>query len=77
MVDPVPETDRRAFARKVRLGFVLLVGLSCGLVALHSGGSPRGVAGVTAVGLVVGIVLLVAMPSGESSRSRHSRRGRR
>jgi len=77
MVDPVRETDRRDFARKVKVGFVLLVGLSCGLVALHSGGSPRDVAVVTGVGLGVGVVLLVALPGGDTSHDRRSRRGRR
>jgi len=77
MVDPVSATDRRAFARKLKLGFVLLVALSCGLVALHSGGSPRDIAAVMAVGLVVGVALLVALPSRDTNDDRRSRRGRR
>lgn len=75
MVEPVPQADREAFARKVKAAFVLLVALSCGLVALHSGGSLEAVAAITAFGFVVGLVLLVALPSLDSTGG--SRRGRR
>ena len=82
MVEPVSDEDRDDFARKVKVGFVLLVGLSGGLITLQTGAGATGFLAATAVGLVVGVILVyIAFPDradlrrGDGSDSR--RRGRR
>jgi|APHM01.1.fsa_nt_gi hypothetical protein len=57
MVGPVSNEERDAFTRKLKVGFVVLVGLSAGLITLQ--GDPSVVVFVGAVlgGLAIGAVL--------------------
>jgi len=59
MVGPsLSEDERRVASRRLKLGFVALVGVSSGLVALSAGATPvQGVA-ATLGGLLVGGLLL-------------------
>lgn len=61
MVGPVPEEERRRGARRVGAGFAAVVGVSAGLMALHSGATPAETGAVTLVGLLFGAVLLVVL----------------
>mgnify|MGYP000473994696 CR=1 FL=1 len=58
MVDPIPNDDRARTLRWVKLGVVLLVGLSAGLIAVQGGASLRAVLAAAAGGLLVGSVLV-------------------
>lgn len=58
MVDPIPNDDRIRTLRWVKLGAVLLVGLSAGLIAIQGGASRRAVVAAIASGLLVGGVLV-------------------
>lgn len=60
MVGPESERERRrpGIPRKLRLGFVALVGVSAGLITLHGGVGPLGFASAVAVGTLVGVVLV-------------------
>lgn len=58
MVDAtITDEDRKAFVRKVRLGFALLVGLSMGAVALHADAALPTTAMAVGGGTVAGAVL--------------------
>ncbi|MFC7077825.1 alpha/beta fold hydrolase [Haloarcula halophila] len=58
MVGPsITEDDRKAFVKRLKVGFALLVGLSMGLVTLYTGARLPLVAGVTIGSTVVGGVL--------------------
>jgi hypothetical protein len=50
--------ERRVANLRLKLGFVALVALSGGLVALQAGGSPAQVGAGLLSGLVVGLLLL-------------------
>lgn len=52
------EDERRSATLRFRAGFVILVGLSGGLVASSMGASVTEAAVVAAVGLAVGVVLM-------------------
>ena len=59
MVGPSTSDDeRRSASLRFKVGFVLLVGLSGGLVASSIGASATEVAVVVGTGLVVGVVLM-------------------
>lgn len=58
MVGPsIDEADRRRFARRIRMGFALLVGASMALVALYEDAALGVIAGAFAGGTVVGGVI--------------------
>ncbi|MFB6131218.1 MAG: hypothetical protein ABEJ28_10400 [Salinigranum sp.] len=60
MVGPSLSDEERDQANlRLRVAFVLLVGVSGGLVALQADASPLQLAGAVAAGLVVGAVLLL------------------
>jgi len=60
MVGPsLSDEDRAVASRRLKFGFVGLVGCSGGLVALSAGAAPTQVAGAALVGLVLGWALLV------------------
>jgi ammonia channel protein AmtB len=58
MVGGVSETERSAFARKLKIGFVLLVGFSAGLITLYADAGVVFFAVATAIGLGTGVVLV-------------------
>jgi lysozyme family protein len=59
MVGPSLTDDEREMAsRRLKLGFVALVGASCGLVALAADATPLQGAVAVAAGLVIGGALL-------------------
>lgn len=58
VVDPIPNDDRLRTLRWMKLGGVLLVGLSAGLVAIQGDASPQAIAAAIAGGLLVGGVLV-------------------
>ena len=80
MVGPISAEERSATMLKLKLGFVVLIGVSAGLITLQADVGLAGFLGATASGLVVGVVLTwVAFPDGDDldRRSRDPRRGRR
>ena len=58
MVDGISDEERERFAVKLKAGFVLMVGLSAGLITLQSDVGVEGFLVTTAVGLVAGVVLV-------------------
>jgi uncharacterized membrane protein YccC len=81
MVDGISDEERERFALKVKAGFVLLVGLSGGLITLYAGVGWRGFLVATAIGLVFGAALVwwvfperADLERGDRSRSRRGRR---
>jgi hypothetical protein len=71
MVGPISDAERASFNRKVIVVVTVLVGASAGLVALQAEAAPVEVAGVTAVGLVVGyLVARFVVPSGPAPATR-------
>lgn len=69
MVGPIRGQDRRVATRRLKIGFVLLVGLSSGLITLQSDPSIFVFALAVFAGLVVGCLLVViALPSDISFR---------
>lgn len=59
MVDPIPEEELATGARRLKLAFVALVGLSAGLIAVQGGAGPLGIGLVVLAGAAVGLVLAV------------------
>jgi hypothetical protein len=60
MVGPsLSDDDRRVASKRLRLGFVALVGCSGGLVALAAGATPTASLAAVLVGLLVGGALVV------------------
>lgn len=64
MVGPLSEEERRFGNLQVRIGFVLLVGVSAGLVALSGDPTPVELGLVIVTGLGVGALLLWVMGFG-------------
>lgn len=65
MVGPISREERRSASRRLKIGFVLLIGISAGLITLQ--GDPTLVVFALAVlcGLVVGVALVAfAFPRG-------------
>ncbi|AQL41490.1 hypothetical protein BV210_01615 [Halorientalis sp. IM1011] len=58
MVGPVSNDERESFTRRLQVGFVVLVGLSAGLITLQGDPTPAVVVGAVVGGLVVGVVLV-------------------
>lgn len=78
MVDPISDDERNSFARKFKIGFVILVGLSGGLITLQADVGPVGFAVATGAGLVVGLVLVwIAFPERQDLRRGGRRDSRR
>jgi len=57
MVGPVSDEKRSTTNRRLKAGFVLLVGLSAGMIALLTEPTAAQFAGAVAGGLVVGLAL--------------------
>lgn len=81
MVGGISDEERERFAVKLKVGFVLLVGLSSGLITLYADVGWQGFLLATSVGLVVGLLLVwlvfperTDLERGSSSRSRRGRR---
>ncbi|PSQ65542.1 MAG: hypothetical protein BRD24_06675 [Halobacteriales archaeon SW_9_67_24] len=65
MVGPVSREDRLTASRRIKIGFVVLVGLSAGLITLQGDASLLAFAFATCAGLVAGaIVVWLAFPQG-------------
>lgn len=58
MVDPVSSADRVRTLRWVKLGTILLVGLSAGLISVQGGAAVRLIAGSVFSGVLVGGALV-------------------
>lgn len=59
MVGPISDEHRRRGYRNVKIGFVILVGLSSGLIALTGDPSLVELGLVVGAGFLVGLVLLL------------------
>jgi hypothetical protein len=65
MVGPTTQEERRTASRRLRLGFVALVGLSGGLITLQGDVSLLVSALAVLAGLLVGVVMVAfAFPGG-------------
>lgn len=74
MVDPVDNTQRVAFLRKVKVGFALLVGLSAVLMGQQTGAGLAVLAAVFVAGSLAGAFLAwLALPSGDDLNTRSGR----
>jgi uncharacterized membrane protein YccC len=58
MVGPISNEDRERTMRRIKIGSVLLVGASAGLITLQGDASLEVVAGAVAIGLLVGMALV-------------------
>jgi hypothetical protein len=58
MVGPPSEEEKRGAMSRLKLGIVVVVGLSAGLITVSGGGSAVQVAVAVVAGLVLGIGLL-------------------
>lgn len=58
MVDPISSEDRERTMLWMKIGSVLLVGISAGLITVQGGASLAAVAGAVAAGLLVGAGLV-------------------
>jgi hypothetical protein len=77
MVGPIGTEERVSTMRKLKAGFVVIVGLSCGLITLQADVGAEVFLAATAAGLVVGVLLVwVAFPDAGDldRRSRGPRR---
>lgn len=63
MAGPITDEERRLGARRVGVGFAVVVAASAGLMALHSGATAAEVGIVALAGLLLGGVLLVVLAS--------------
>jgi len=75
MVGPsLSDDDRQVASRRLRLGFVALVGCSGGLIALAAGATPTGALAAGAAGLLIGTALLAYLRRvGREWRTSHRR----
>jgi uncharacterized membrane protein YccC len=80
MVDGISDEERERFAVRAKVGFVLLVGLSGGLITLSADVGWQGFLVATAIGLLVGLALVwwvfperTDLERGDRSRSRRRR----
>jgi hypothetical protein len=63
MVGPISDEERSAFAWKLKLGFVLLVAASAGLITLQADAGLVGFLAASAAGGLVGVLLVwIAFP---------------
>lgn len=79
MVGPMSNDERTSLTRRLKTGFVVLIGISAGLITLVGDPTLLETALVTLVGFIVGAVLVrVVFPgTGEMQRDRDRNRGRR
>ncbi|MFB6300859.1 MAG: hypothetical protein ABEH65_11415 [Halobacteriales archaeon] len=61
MVDPISETERAASNRMLKIGFVILVGISAAMMALFGGATIVETALVLTIGSAIGAALLVLL----------------
>lgn len=65
MVGPISDDERRTALRRLKLGFVAVIGVSAGLITLQGDAGPVAFVAATGAGLVFGAVLVwVALPGG-------------
>ena len=77
MVDPVSDEERQSFLQKTKIGFVIVVGLSGGLMGLRIDAGLTGLAIAIGAGLLAGILVVwIAFPDRMDLRRGRSRRGR-
>lgn len=57
MVSPVSNDERESFTRRLKIGFVVLVGVSAGLITLQGNPGPVVLAGAVVGGLALGALL--------------------
>lgn len=69
MVGPISESERTAFATRVKAVIVLVVGVSAGLMAFQGGAPLPLLVGAVLAGLVVGVVLVWIVFPGSGGRS--------
>lgn len=76
MVGPISSQERSAFARRLKVGLSLVVGISAGLMALNGDAALPLVLVAVAVGLLVGVaaVWFVFPGTGEVQSDRDDRR---
>jgi len=78
MVGPVSDEERLSFLKKVKIGFVVLVGLSGGLMSASVDASLPAILGAVFAGLVVGVVVVaLVFPDAGYARGGRDRGGRR
>jgi membrane associated rhomboid family serine protease len=58
MVGPIGTEERVSTMRKLEAGFVVIVGVSCGLITLQADAGPVVFLAATVAGLVVGVLLV-------------------
>jgi hypothetical protein len=69
MVGPVSNDERESFTRRLKLGFIVLVGVSSGLITLQGDPSPAVFVGAVVGGSVLGVLLTrFAVPDSGSFR---------
>ncbi len=76
MDGPVSDSERESFMGKLQIGFVLVVGLSGGLMAARADAGLQGVAFGVGLGLLAGALLAwIALPDPDTfSQNRDSER---
>lgn len=77
MVGPISSEERASTVRRVKAAFVLLVGLSGGLISLQSDGSLFVTAAAILAGVVTGLVLVWLVFPGTGEVRPDRRRPRR
>jgi hypothetical protein len=80
MVGGITDEERERFAVKLKAGFVLLIGLSAGVITLQADAGVEAFLAATAAGLVVGGILVwfvfpdrADLERGDRSQSRRGR----
>lgn len=59
MVGPsLSEEEQRERRRRLKTGFVVLVGVSAGMIAFQGGADPASILAVTVAGLLLGVALV-------------------
>jgi hypothetical protein len=78
VVDPITSGDRRRTLRWAKVGTILLVGLSAGMISIQGGAAIELVGGAVLAGLFVGSVLVwYLFPNTEDIAPAGGRRYRR
>lgn len=75
MVGPISSEERTSTVRRVKAVFVLVVGLSGGLISLQAGGDLLMTGGAILAGLVTGVVLVWLVFPGTGEVRSDGRRG--
>ena len=69
MVGPISDAERDSFAARVKIGIVLVIGLSAGLMAVQGDAPFAFVTGAVVAGLVLGVVLVRVVFPGSGGKS--------